>query len=162
MGSIVKKKPRKLLSDPVIQGQLCLRLLVYWILCYLVTTGSLIVFLFLEGVEPSLLQPIWLPTLLSALVFLPFVMIDLLSFSNRFAGPLVKIRRKFHDLASGTPVESLQLRKDDYLQDIGMSFNLLRTKFGKSNSNSSEMPNSPSLDECKRDCQQETVCNANS
>ena len=43
--------------------------------------------------------------------------------TNRFAGPIFRLRRSMRELADGEHVEPVHLRKGDYWQDVADQFN---------------------------------------
>ena len=78
--------------------------------------------------EHSPLASLWAeyaPVVLAFLLMLPIVLADIVSLTNRFVGPVLRIHRSIHALASGVPVEPLQFRKHDYWSDIAKDINAL-------------------------------------
>lgn len=55
----------------------------------------------------------------------PFFCLDLIMWSHRFAGPMIRIRRSMHDLAAGKAVAPIRLRSRDYWKHLADDFNLL-------------------------------------
>lgn len=109
--------------------RLCLRVAIYWCCCCLtmglLLTGRLAIQEFpLTAVE--LWQrsvALYAAPLLTSLFFLPLVLVDLLSHTNRFTGPLSRIRGGLRQAATGRPVAPVQLRSTDFLQDLARDFN---------------------------------------
>lgn len=111
---------RKLFIDPVVQGAIVIRFLLYWCLCVFVVFATLIcqdylaatLGLFTDG-PPGL----WLrlgPAALVVMTLTPLLILDLLRTTNRFAGPIVRTRRFVRALAAGERVEPISFRRDDY------------------------------------------------
>jgi hypothetical protein len=61
----------------------------------------------------------------ATLILLPFVLYDVLATSNRFAGPLYRMRQAMRDLASGVRIEPIQFRERDFWRDVADEFNAL-------------------------------------
>jgi hypothetical protein len=66
-----------------------------------------------------------IPLFISLLVMLPFIAWDIIRFANRFAGPLVRIRRTMQSITDNEPVQPVRLRKDDFLMEIQDECNLM-------------------------------------
>jgi signal transduction histidine kinase len=60
---------------------------------------------------------------LASVVLVPVIMFDVLVTSNRFAGPLYRVRRAMRELAAGERVGAIQFREKDFLQDLADEFN---------------------------------------
>jgi hypothetical protein len=63
------------------------------------------------------------PALIASLVLLPLVVMDIVRLSNRFVGPLVRLRRGMRALARGEAVQPIQFRQGDFWQDFAEEFN---------------------------------------
>jgi hypothetical protein len=61
----------------------------------------------------------------------PFFCLDLILWSHRFAGPMVRIRRSVHDLADGKAVPPIRLRANDYWTDLADDLNLVIQRIEK-------------------------------
>lgn len=119
----------KLFVDPAVQGVLVRRALIYWAACVL-----FIVLPFLIGktlVEPSKfffedlgsLRGQFGPILVCALLGLPLLVYDVIQLTNRFAGPVYRLRREMQRLANGEAVRPIYFRDGDYWQELATSFN---------------------------------------
>jgi hypothetical protein len=60
---------------------------------------------------------------LASVLVLPIVMMDVLRLSNRFVGPVTRLRAGMKDLAAGRPVKPLNFRNDDYWRELAVDFN---------------------------------------
>ena len=58
------------------------------------------------------------PVVIVSLLLLPLVIFDMIRFSNRFVGPLLRLRRSMRQLARGQRVEPLKFRSNDLWQDL--------------------------------------------
>lgn len=120
---------RRLLVDGPLQTALMARVAGYW-LAFVVATILMQVCRVIVSSAPA--SSAELATIvfeqsgsavLASSLLLPVVMIDLLRLSNRFAGPVFRIRRALHDLAEGNPVGYQAFRKGDYWSRLAVDFN---------------------------------------
>ena len=56
----------------------------------------------------------------------PAFLLDTIRFSNRFVGPMVRLRRKLHELGTEGETSSMNLRDDDFWSEICSEFNTVR------------------------------------
>lgn len=125
--SLAKRK--HILVDYTVQGSLVARALGYWLFCLLsVALMSIVWLILLEHPTTSaeVGRRLWqyqAPALLSSILLLPLVLIDAIRWSNRFAGPLVRIRRAVRQVSYGEKVEPLKFRDGDYWGDFADDFN---------------------------------------
>lgn len=61
--------------------------------------------------------------LIASLLVLPVVLYDVLRVSNRFVGPIYRMRRTLRSLAAGEYVGKLQFRKGDYRLELADEIN---------------------------------------
>jgi hypothetical protein len=59
----------------------------------------------------------------STLILLPLLIVDSLRLSNRFAGPVFRLRREMHRFVAGEPVQKLGFRDNDFWKDLADEFN---------------------------------------
>lgn len=126
---------RKYFIDPSVQGMLVYKMAMYWLLfiagmfCLLVgfplliscfvrspgapTTGQLIV---------QAWRMFW-PAIFASALMLPVLMLDIIRASNRFAGPMFRLRNALRDLADGKPVEPVTFRYGDFWCEVADEFN---------------------------------------
>lgn len=129
-GQIVRLvKRRKLFVDSEVQGALLFRTVLYWF--FLLTATSLIMLCVSAIREPGDSLFAYYANFLeqhgilafATLILLPIVLYDVLATSNRFAGPLFRMRRALRDLAAGKHVEPIQFRDKDFWREIAQEFN---------------------------------------
>lgn len=127
-----KKHARKqLFVDPKVQGALIARAGLYWAVCLITITLMLLCWRILtNSPQPffSHLSAMWSsfgPALVASCVLLPLVVVDIIRVSNRFAGPLVRLRRSMRALAQGEEVRPLQFRQGDFWQEFADEFNAI-------------------------------------
>ncbi len=75
----------------------------------------------------SFLDQVWLclPTLI---LLLPLVIFDIVRLSNRFAGPIYRLRKHLSELSQDSQTSPLNFRDDDYWQQLAEPINLLQQK----------------------------------
>jgi len=124
---------RRLFVDRQVQGTLLYRMFIYW--CFSVLAVCLITLsvLALSHTGPvdsfsdySALGEFFAQyrvVVMVSLALLPIIMLDVLVTSNRFAGPLYRLRRSMRALAAGEYVAPIQSRKKDFLHDLAEEFN---------------------------------------
>jgi hypothetical protein len=135
-----KKDQRKhLFVDPKVQGALATRVVLYWVMCVLSVGLWLLCWRMFIGPEElftGYFDDLWFffgPALIASLLLLPLAIFDVIQFSNRFVGPLLRLRRSMRALARGEYVEPLQFRQDDFWQEFAAEFNAVRAKVLDSN-----------------------------
>ena len=138
LGKFTMKYQRsRMFVDSAFQGRLLLRLVLYWALYHVVLWHFLFLFNLLSasmGHDPSAparsLGTLYREFAVSHssivvcfLVTLPILVRDLLKFSHRLAGPLVRFRTTMQQMADGRPVAPVTLRKFDLPSDFLSVFN---------------------------------------
>jgi len=116
-------------NDREVQGALMLRIMLYWFFCLL--SISLMLICWNAYVGPSrrfidLFSDLYYrygPALSASLILLPVVMMDVLRMSNRFVGPVLRLRKGLRDVAEGRPAQPLNFRDDDFWRDMATDFN---------------------------------------
>ena len=135
MDSSDKKKMRKqLLVDPKVQGALVLRAVLYWAVCLITITLMILCWRIVTG--PARLfythfDDMWFhfgPAVVASTLLLPLLIVDMLRLSNRFVGPLFRLRRAMRALARGEYVEPVEFRGGDFWQEIADEFNTLAAR----------------------------------
>jgi len=126
---------KKLYVDRNIQWALVRRVLLYWLSCVLFVTIPVAISrtlanpdrLFHEHVG-QVWEQHW-PVFVTTLIMLPFLTYDIIRFSHRFVGPLVRLRREMEKMAAGQRVEPLAFREHDYWPDLATSFSKIVDRF---------------------------------
>jgi HAMP domain-containing protein len=122
---------KRLFIDRQVQGALLFRTVVYWF--FLLVAASLVMLGVYAITEPggTFLEYYGLvvqrhgAVAIATLVLLPLVIYDVLVTTNRFAGPLYRMRRAMRALAAGEHVEPLQFREKDYWREMADEFNAI-------------------------------------
>jgi hypothetical protein len=135
-----KNKRRTVLVDKTTQVAIVKQSLLHWLYHSLVTIVFLAILQFVLGgmFKPwdEIWQSIWpiaASVYLSLFVLLPVFVLSSFKLSNRFAGPIGRVRRALRDIAAGKPYVPLQVRDGDFWPEIAQEFNaavevLLRKK----------------------------------
>lgn len=125
-----KKRLRKqLFVDPKVQGALIGRVIMYWLVCLVTMTIMLLCWRIVTGPARPFythFDDMWFhfgPALVASLILLPLVVVDILRVSNRFVGPLFRLRRSIRAVARGEKVKPLRFRDNDFWHDFADEFN---------------------------------------
>lgn len=116
--------------DRKVQGALLWRTTVYWCYAMLTIMASIISWrILVQGVA----QPInfhlsdvvtnLAPMILGAACMLPILLFDMARLTNRFVGPLYRLRNELRRLARGEKVQKIHFRDDDFWHEIAEEFN---------------------------------------
>lgn len=81
---------------------------------------------FTNGIRP-LQWADFVPCMVGLLLILPMVCWDVIKFTHRLVGPVVRFRRAMRAIAAGDPVGPIQLRNGDYMVELRDDFNLMLT-----------------------------------
>jgi hypothetical protein len=128
------------MADWKIQGALCLRLAIYWCVCQSTFILTILGFQFLHGMSgesaagTSSPWQFIVPAAIVSSCALPVILLDLLIFSNRFAGPLFRLKRHLHELARGSQPPEFRPRTGDYYQDLISDLNTVQKRLAETRS----------------------------
>ena len=116
MSTNYKAMRRQLFVDPKVQGALVGRAVLYWVVCIITIALMLLSWRIVTGPARPFythFDDMWFfygPALIASFLLLPLVIVDIIRLSNRFAGPLLRLRRCMRELARGEYVERNALR----------------------------------------------------
>jgi hypothetical protein len=124
-------RPRRtaLLIDRQVQGVLLLRIILYWMFCFVSLSAILICWEVFTGPSQRMIDLIsklyfrYGPVLSASFILLPIVLLDVIRVSNRFVGPIARLRQGLSDVADGRPAQPLNFRDDDFWRDLASNFN---------------------------------------
>ena len=125
---------RHLFIDPKVQGALVLRAILYWVLFLITISLALLCWRIITGPARMFythFNDMWFfygPAAVASLMLLPLVVIDIVRLSNRFTGPMLRLRRSMRELARGEHVEPIRFRDDDFWHDFAEEFNALAAR----------------------------------
>ena len=135
-----KNRRSRLFVEPRVQGLLIFKVLLYWVNGFL-TIGLLIaawsVFADRPGTSGELFANMWGsvgPALFASLFLLPLIVMDCIRWSNRYAGPMVRLHRALKQLADGEKVATLRFRKGDLWYEMATEFNRVAARVEHSRS----------------------------
>lgn len=137
----MKHQRKRLFVDSAFQGRLLVRLVFYWAIYHVALWHLLFSFNMMSAAmnhDPSapaksvgtLYREFAVDhtgIIVCFLVMLPILGRDLLKFSHRLAGPLIRFRNTMQQMADGKPVEPVTLRKYDLPSDFLSAFNKMVT-----------------------------------
>ncbi|MFN6111683.1 MAG: hypothetical protein ACK493_15060 [Planctomycetota bacterium] len=121
--------------DRKVQGGLLVRMAIHWGLFFFTSAFAYVVIQaiaspsgnsFLQRMQSALTVFSLLGLLMLTLV--PAFMLDIIRFSNRFAGPMVRLRRFMKELGEVGDAPPLKFRDDDFWSELAKDFNLCRDR----------------------------------
>ncbi|MEM0924408.1 MAG: hypothetical protein AAGJ83_00085 [Planctomycetota bacterium] len=130
-----KSQRSRLLVDPSVQWSIAGRVLIHWglFLVCLVSLGALVRILVAVGSQPF--SEAWrsaavsqIPVLGVMFVLMPLFLRDTLKLSNRFAGPMFRLRTSLKSLASDQAVDPIKFRQGDFWQEAAEDFNQIAAR----------------------------------
>jgi len=129
-------KRKKFFVDSNVQGALALRTVFYWLACTTVTIGIAMLLKLASdraGMETPYLDLAGFcrPIAIASLLLLPVIAFDMVQMSNRFAGPIVRLRRSMIRLAQGETVQPIAFRENDFWRDMAGEFNVIAAELQK-------------------------------
>ncbi|MEL6109503.1 MAG: hypothetical protein AAFU85_26130 [Planctomycetota bacterium] len=118
------------LIDPKVQWALTRRILMHWacLLVGLVVLSTVVAVLFRPDVTSlsALVRDSFsmqAPLLLMMFTLIPLFLRDIVKLSNRFVGPMIRLRSVLSDLADGGEGRSISFRPGDYWHEAARDFN---------------------------------------
>lgn len=129
---MAKFKRKQLLVEPRVQVPLIRHVVIYWF-CTAATVEFLNLtrqialgpqqasfwdYLFNDNSQQAMIR-----LAIGSLLVLPLVIWDMLRLSNRFAGPIFRMRRTLRNVAANGAVENVRLRDGDYWGDFAQELN---------------------------------------
>jgi hypothetical protein len=115
--------------DREVQGALMFRATFYWFFCLLTITLMLICWNAYHGPSRRFMDLFadlyyrYAPALAASLLLLPVVLVDVIRLSNRFVGPMVRLKGALQDMADGRPAQPVNFRDNDFWRDLATDFN---------------------------------------
>jgi len=131
------RKRRQMFVDRRVQGALILHSVMYWAFCLTSVTLMLLCWRIITGPARMFythFDEMWFlygPALVASLLLLPIVVIDIVRLSNKFAGPMVRLRKAMHQLAQGERVASIHFRENDFWREAAEDFNTIASRLQK-------------------------------
>jgi hypothetical protein len=123
-----------LFVDPKVQGALIARAIAYWVLCLITIALMLLCWDIVTGPARMFymhFDDMWFfygPAAVASCLLLPLVIVDIVRISNRFVGPLLRLRRAMRALARGEEAELMEFREGDFWHDFADEFNAVSAR----------------------------------
>ncbi len=125
-----KMMRRQTWVDSQVQGTLIRRILLHWCAFFVVTLMCVsVMHLLLGDPNQSMAERASAPgssMILIGVIMLalfPTFALDTIRFSNRFVGPIARLRRYMRELADGDKVNTLAFRDNDFWAEVADEFN---------------------------------------
>ena len=131
--SAIRKKRKNTYVDASVQGSLLRRIVYHWVIFFgLAGLSAIFVQAFLGDTQLSLSTRIQSAAesygffVLVVFAIFPAFLLDTIRFSNRFVGPIVRLRRQLRELGTRRSTPSMEFREDDFWMEICSEFNIVR------------------------------------
>lgn len=128
--STMTTKRRKTLVDPEVQGGVLRKITLHWILFFICNTIALMIWIRLFeqpdadwGQTFSDTMRRFMPFFIITMALIPAFVWDTLKLTNRFAGPILRLRQALSEASQGRAVAPLHFRTNDFWQEIAHNFN---------------------------------------
>jgi hypothetical protein len=128
--------------DRKVQGALVVRTAIYWFFCLFSVSLMLICWSAYMGPPKRFIDLVmdlyhrYGPALIASLILLPIAAMDVVRLSNRFVGPVLRMRTALTELAAGKAIVPLNFRDDDYWRDMAGSLNEVADRLNQTESRS--------------------------
>lgn len=122
-------KRLKLFVDPKVQAPLLRRVAFYWIVSLVLMSLLACIQIGMSspsasfGLKLSRVLMAFGPSLITAVLILPLVLVDCIRYSNRFAGPMHRLMKHAKQLADTGQAEPITFREGDFWYDLADQFN---------------------------------------
>ena len=125
-----KFKRERFFIDSSVQGMLLGRIVFHWVLFFFVACGSVLALQTMMG-DPGLtfnerIQTVMSDFSLTAVILamlLPAFLLDTIRISNRFVGPITRLRGGLKDLGKGNETGTMKFRDNDLWHQVADEFN---------------------------------------
>jgi len=129
-------KRSRILVDPPVQWAIVKRIFFHWamFLICLVSISVMVRLMFTTG-ELPFAQTLadacrsQLPLLMVMAILMPVFLRDTLKMSNRFAGPMYRLRTALTKMAHDESVSAIKFRAGDFWQEVAADFNTVAAKY---------------------------------
>ena len=128
-------KRRRALVDPEVQGDVLRKIAIHWVVFFICNACALTIWIRLfEQPDADWGQTFgdtikrFLPFFIITMALIPAFVWDTLKLTNRFAGPILRLRSTLADASRGLKVAPLHFRTNDYWQEIAQNFNAVMAK----------------------------------
>lgn len=124
----------RLFIDPKVQGMLMLRCLGYWAAMLMTITVLLITWRSMSGPAKIFYEhfdELWFQykmPFMATVFLLPLLLFDIAKLSNRFVGPVIRLRRALREMANGDPIRLIHFRAGDFWSEVADEFNAVAAR----------------------------------
>jgi hypothetical protein len=119
----------RILIDREVQGALMMRVGFYWLFCLFSIVLMVLCWNVMTG-PPRRFVDLFLdiyhrhaPAIVASLILLPIVMFDVVRMSQRFVGPIFRLKAALRELAETGRARPIAFREHDFWQDLAADFN---------------------------------------
>lgn len=123
-------KRTRALVDPEVQGGVLRKVAMHWVVFFICNALALMIWIRLfEQPDADWGQTFgdtfrrFLPFFVITMALIPAFVWDTLKLTNRFAGPILRLRSALSDASRGLKVDPLHFRTNDFWQQIAKDFN---------------------------------------
>lgn len=131
------KRRHRTLVDHEVQGRLLRKISLQWATLFIANTLGLMIWLrMFEQPDATWGETLgdvtrrYLPFFVISTALIPAFLWDTLKTTNRFAGPIMRLRAALADASRGQAVKPLRFRTSDFWRDIADDFNTLVKRCG--------------------------------
>ncbi|SMP71812.1 hypothetical protein SAMN06265222_114120 [Neorhodopirellula lusitana] len=132
-----KFKRNQTVVDKDVQYGVVAKIAIHWVVFMICNSVALMIWMCLfEHPESNWRETAisgfqrFLPFLVVSFALIPAFVLDTLKLTNRFAGPISRLRTELSNATEGRPVRKLKFRSDDYWREIATGFNTLVDQAG--------------------------------
>ncbi|TWU02291.1 hypothetical protein [Stieleria varia] len=136
----------RMLVDPKVQWAIARRILCHWALLLLcLGMISMFVRLIFSAGSTSFASALsdaaaaQAPLVCVMVMLVPVFIRDTLVLSNRFAGPMYRLRSSLANVAKGESVETIKFRDGDYWQEVAVDYNKVVAEFNRLKARNAEL-----------------------
>lgn len=126
---------RKQLVDPTVQLGIVRKIAFHWVVFFVCNAMALMIWIRLfEQPDADWGQTFsdtirrFMPFFIITMALIPAFVWDTLKLTNRFAGPILRLRTALADASAGRAVQPLQFRTNDFWREIAENFNKVLAK----------------------------------
>ena len=129
-----KRTRKRYWIDRQIQGALAARVAIHWLVFASIAAILTLMLHYIANPLAPLSEQrnvVWQnqgPFAIVILILLPIFVFDTVKLSNRFAGPVLRLRRIMSSIADGSPPERIVFRDNDFWRGMANDFNALVDK----------------------------------
>lgn len=139
MTKTLQKKRKKTLVDAEVQGGILRKIAVHWAMFFLCNAMALMIWIRLfEQPDADWGQTLadtfrrFLPFFVITIALIPAFVWDTMKLTNRFAGPILRLRNAMAEINAGRSIAPIKFRSNDFWQELAPSFNQLVGRLNES------------------------------